>query len=40
VQDKDGVGIMTIVTHAPPSTQKLRKQPPKGVDFAPPNWGQ
>src|SRR5262249_18863760 len=31
---------MLIVTHAPPSTQKLRKQPPKGVDFAPPNWGQ
>src|SRR5919197_344585 len=40
VHGKDGVGTMTIVTHAPQSTQNLFKLSPKGGGLAPSNWRQ
>ena len=40
VDRKRRMGAMTIVTHAPQSTQNLLKLPPKGGGFAPPNRRQ
>lgn len=40
VNRKDRMGTTAILTHAPQSTKKLLKLPPKGVGFAPPNWRQ
>jgi hypothetical protein len=34
------MGAMAIVTHARESIENLRKLPPQGGGFAPPNWRQ
>jgi hypothetical protein len=40
VDRKRRMGAMARVTHVLQSTQNLRKLPPKGGGFAPPNWRQ
>jgi hypothetical protein len=40
VDREDGVGTITILTHASKLTKNLLKLPPKGGGFNPPNWRQ
>jgi hypothetical protein len=40
VNREDGMGAMTILTHASKLTKNLLKLLPKGGSFNPPNWRQ